>query len=252
MRRGSTALDRRDKPPPLRRDQALFLDFDGTLVEIASAPHLVQVPAELPQLLARLTDRLGGAVGVVSGRPLNELARMLAPFSGPIAGGHGLERRGTDGNAAGCLAVPELERFRSLIAAFAERHDGVVFEDKGCTLALHYRQAPSVGALCEALVRQAAEASNGALVAVPGKMVIEIMPRSAGKGRAIADFLAGPPFHGRVPVFIGDDTTDEDGFTVVNRLGGASVHVGPGVTVARHNFATVGEVWAWLRRGLAE
>ena len=83
-------------------------------------------------------------------------------------------------------------------------------------------------------------------------MVIEMMPRSAGKGRAIADFLAGPPFHGRVPVFIGDDTTDEDGFTVVNRLGGASIHVGPGDTVARYNFATVGEVWAWLRRGLAE
>ena len=252
MRGGSTALERRDEPPPLRRDQALFLDFDGTLVEIASVPHLVRVPAELPQLLARLAGRLGGAVAVVSGRPLDELSRMLAPFAGPIAGDHGLERRRSDGNVADCPAVPELARFRRLIAAFAERHDGVIFEDKGCTLALHYRQAPSVGALCDALVRQAADASNGALVAVPGKMVIEMMPRSAGKGRAISDFLAGPPFHGRVPVFIGDDTTDEDGFTVVNRLGGASVHVGPGVTVARYNFATVGEVWAWLRRGLAE
>jgi trehalose 6-phosphate phosphatase len=252
MRRGGTTLDRRDEPPPLRRDQALFLDFDGTLVEIASAPHLVRVPAELPRLLAALDERLGGAVAVVSGRPLDELSRMLAPFPGPIAGGHGLERRGTDGNVARCLAAPELERFRSLIAAFAERHDGVVCEDKGCTLALHYRQGPSVGALCEALVRQAAEASNGALVAVPGKMVVELMPRSAGKGRAIADFLADAPFHGRVPVFIGDDTSDEDGFAVVNRLDGASIHVGDGITVAHHKLATVGEVWAWLCRGLAE
>src|SRR5262249_54907923 len=152
--RGGTALDRRDEPPPLRPDQSLFLDFDGTLVEIASAPHLVRVPAELPRLLAALDEQLGGAVAVVSGRPLDELARMLAPFPGPIVGSHGLERRGTDGNVASCLAAPKLERFRSLIAAFAERHDGVVFEDKGCTLALHYRQAPSVGVLCEALVRQ--------------------------------------------------------------------------------------------------
>ena len=252
MRSASTALDRRDEPPPLRRDQALFLDFDGTLVEIASTPHLVRVPAELPRLLARLADRLGGAVAIVSGRSLGELDRMLAPFAGPIAGGHGLERLRTDGNVADCLAVPELDPFRPLITAFAARHDGVVLEDKGCTLALHYRQAPSVGALCDAFVRQAADASNGALVAVAGKMVIELMPRSAGKGQAIADFLADAPFHGRLPVFIGDDTSDEDGFAVVNRLGGASIHVGGGVTVAHHNLATVGEVWVWLRRGLAE
>jgi trehalose 6-phosphate phosphatase len=177
---------------------------------------------------------------------------MLAPFAGPIAGGHGLERRRIDGNVADCLAVPELDYYRPLITAFAARHHRVVLEDKGCTLALHYRQAPSVGALCDAFVRQAADASNGALVAVAGKMVIELMPRSAGKGQAIADFLANAPFHGRLPVCIGDDTRDEDGFAVVNRLGGASIHVGGGVTVAHHNLATVGEVWVWLRRGLAE
>jgi trehalose 6-phosphate phosphatase len=83
-------------------------------------------------------------------------------------------------------------------------------------------------------------------------MVVELMPRSAGKGRAISDFLANPPFHGRLPVFIGDDTTDEDGFAVVNRLGGVSVHVGGGATIAHHNLATVGDVLAWLDRGRAE
>src|SRR5271167_960099 len=242
---------RRHAPPPLHRGQALFLDFDGTLVEIAPAPGLVQVPAELPPLLGELADRLGGAVAVVSGRPLDELAHMLAPFAGGIAGDHGLERRYADGNVTRCLTHPELDRFRPLVAGFATRHKGVLLEDKGGSLALHYRQAPSLASRCHALVRRAAQASNGALAAVAGKMVIELMPRSGGKGRAIADFLADAPFHGRLPVFIGDDTTDEDGFAVVNRLGGVSVHVGGGATIARHNLAMVGDVWAWLARGLA-
>ena len=239
-------------PAPLRSDQALFLDFDGTLVEIAPAPGLVEVPAELPHLLDELREYLDGAVAVVSGRPLDELARMLAPFAGGIAGDHGLERRYGDRNVTRCPTHPELDRFRPLVASFAARHDGLLLEDKGGSLALHYRQAPSLGARCRSLVRRAAQASNGTLAAVAGKMVIELMPRSAGKGRAIADFLAEAPFHGRLPVFIGDDTTDEDGFAVVNRLGGVSVHVGGGATVARHNLATVDDVLAWLAQGLAK
>ena len=235
-------------PPPLRRDQALFLDFDGTLVEIAPAPNLVEVPVRLPHLLGELAERLDGAVAVVSGRPLDELARMLAPFAGGIAGDHGLDRRYGDGNVTRCLTHPELDRFRPLIAGFATRHHDVLLEDKGGSLALHYRQAPSLAARCHALVRRAVDASNGALVAVEGKMVIELMPRSGGKGRAIADFLANAPFHGRLPVFIGDDVTDEDGFAVVNRLGGVSVHVGGGATIARYALAGVSDVWAWLAR----
>jgi trehalose 6-phosphate phosphatase len=97
-----------------------------------------------------------------------------------------------------------------------------------------------------------ARESGGAFEVLDGKMVIELMPRSGGKGRAIADFLADAPFHGRLPVFIGDDITDEDGFAVVNRLGGVSVHVGCGATIARHRLATVGDVWTWLARGLAK
>jgi trehalose 6-phosphate phosphatase len=248
---GGGALKHRTEPPPLRRDQALFLDFDGTLVEIASAPNLVRVPAELPHLLGELADRLGGAVAVVSGRALDELARLLAPFAGGIAGDHGLERRYGDGNVTRCLTHPELDRFRPLAADFATRHDGVLLEDKGSSLALHYRQAPSLAASCHALIQEAAQASNGALAVVAGKMVIELMPRSGGKGRAIADFLADAPFRGRLPVFIGDDTTDEDGFAAVNQLGGISIHVGGGATIARHSLATVGDVWAWLARGLA-
>ena len=238
----------RHAPPRLHRDHALFLDFDGTLVEIAPAPDLVHVPAELPHLLDELANRLGGAIAVVSGRPLDELACMLAPFAGGIAGDHGLERRYGGGKVTRCLEHPELDRFRPLLAEFATRHHGVLLEDKASSLALHYRQAPSLAARCHALVRRAVDASNGALVAVEGKMVMELMPRSGGKGRAIADFLADAPFHGRLPVFIGDDVTDEGGFAVVNRLGGVSVHVGGGATIARYALAGVSDVWAWLAR----
>ena len=252
MCRGVIAGKHRNAPPPVRRNQALFLDFDGTLVEIVAAPSLVQVPNGLPRLLNELADRLDGAVAVVSGRPLDELAHMLAPFAGGIAGDHGLERRSGNGSVTRCRVHPELGRFRPLVADFVARHDGVFLEDKGGSLAVHYRQAPSLGARCRALVRRAAQSSNGALAAVAGKMVIELIPRSAGKGRAIAEFLADPPFRGRRPVFVGDDITDEDGFAAVNRLGGVSVHVGGGATVARHNLATVGDVWAWLAQGLAK
>jgi len=176
-------------PPRLHRDQALFLDFDGTLVEIAPAPDLVQIPAKLPGLLGELADRLDGAVAVVSGRPLAELTRMLAPFAGAMAGQHGLERRRSDGSTIRCATQPELGQIRPAIAGFAARHDGVILEDKGGSLALHYRQAPSLEAVCRTLLRRAACASGGALEAVAGKMVIELMPRSGGKGRAITNFL---------------------------------------------------------------
>ena len=252
MRDDVIARERRSPPPRLGRDQALFLDFDGTLVEIAPLPPLVRVAAELPDLLDKVADRLGCAMAVVSGRPLDELTRMLAPFAGIIAGQHGLEHRRADGTVIRHGARPELDGLRPLLAGFAARHEGVLFEDKGAGLALHYRQAPLLGVRCRALVRQAATTSNGALAAVAGKMVIELTPRANGKGRAIADFLAEAPFRGRRPVFVGDDTTDEDGFAVVNRLGGVSVHVGGGATIARHNLATVGDVLAWLARGLAE
>ncbi|HKM69633.1 MAG TPA: trehalose-phosphatase [Stellaceae bacterium] len=238
-------------PPTLHRDHALFLDFDGTLVEIAASPQLVQVPAKLPGLLGELADQLEGAVAVVSGRPLAELTRMLAPFAGAMAGQHGIERRRSDGSTIRGATRPELEQIRPEIAGFAARHDGVILEDKGGSLALHYRQAPPLEAECCTLLRRAACASGGALEAVPGKMVIELVPRSGGKGRAITEFLAEAPFHGRVPMFIGDDTTDEDGFAAVNRLGGISVRVGDGVTIARHYLTTVDDVLSWLARGLA-
>jgi len=238
-------------PQVLQRHQALFLDFDGTLVEIAATPDSVEVPPELPQLLRALSDRLDGALALVSGRPIDELTRLLAPFAGAMAGQHGLERRRSDGDVLRCAAPPALDRIRPVLAGFAERHSGVRLEDKGSSLALHYRQAPSLSATCCDVVRHAALASGGALKAIDGKMVIELLVQPSGKGGAIAAFLAEPPFRGRVPVFVGDDIGDEDGFAVVDRLGGTSVHVGAGATAARHRLADVADVLAWLARSVA-
>jgi trehalose 6-phosphate phosphatase len=238
-------------PPALRRDNALFLDFDGTLVDIAAAPDLVRVAPELPHLLSAVADLLGGALALVSGRPLDELLRLLAPFSRAMAGQHGHERRRSDGSVHKSPVSPALARAAPVMADFAERHPGVMLEDKGGSLALHYRQAPSLAAACGALVRGIVHASGGALKAIDGKMVVELMPRTAGKGQAIAAFLSEPPFRGRRPVFVGDDSGDEEGFAVVDRLGGISVRVGAGPTAARHRLADVGDVLAWLARSVS-
>jgi trehalose 6-phosphate phosphatase len=245
-RSSGAALGELPAPPALCRYNALFLDFDGTLVEIAPAPDLVRVAPELPYLLGEVADLLDGSLALVSGRPLDELAGLLTPFSGAIAGQHGRERRRSDGRVLRFPVPPALARAAPVMADFAERHPGVMLEDKGGSLALHYRQAPWLAAACGALVRHLVDASGGALKAIDGKMVVELMSRSAGKGQAIASFLVEPPFLGRVPVFVGDDVGDEEGFAVVDRLDGISVHVGDGPTMARHRLAAVGDVLAWL------
>jgi trehalose 6-phosphate phosphatase len=250
-RPSGTTSERLPAPPPLCRDHALFLDFDGTLVEIAAAPDLVRVAPELPHLLCAITDLLDGSLALVSGRPLDDLVRLLAPFSGAMAGQHGRERRRSDDRVLRSPVSAALARAAPVLADFADRHPGVMLEDKGSTLALHYRQAPSLAAACRELVHRVVDASGGELKAIDGKMVVELMPRTAGKGQAIAAFLAEPPFKGRKPVFVGDDSGDEDGFVVVDRLGGISVHVGAGPTAARHRLADVAEVLAWLARSVS-
>jgi trehalose 6-phosphate phosphatase len=240
-----------DSPPGLCPAHALFLDLDGTLVEIAPKPDQVRVRPELPGLLNGLARRLDGAIAVVSGRPLDELARMLKPFSGALAGQHGFERRHGDGHITRRPAPPSLDRLRPALNRFAAHHSGVLLEDKGASVALHYRQTPSQEEDCRALMQCLARASNGELQALDGKMVVELRSRFGNKGRAIAELLGEPPFLGRLPVFVGDDITDEDGFAVVDGAGGISVHVGSSLTTtARYRLAGVSEVLLWLAAGL--
>jgi len=236
-------------PPLLSRGDALFVDFDGTLVELAPTPADIRVSAELPGLLTAVSGRLGGAVALVSGRSLADLAPLVAPFAGAIVGQHGSEIRYPDGRIAGATDNAAIEAARARLAAFARRHRGVVLEDKGAAVALHYRGAPAHGDACRAAARDAVDASAGGLRAIDGNRVVELVPRQVGKGGAIGRLVAEPPFLGRVPVFVGDDATDEDGFAKVDALGGVSVKVGGGRSVARYRLPDVAAVLAWIARG---
>jgi trehalose 6-phosphate phosphatase len=239
-----------DSPPKLDRLAALFLDVDGTLLEIAARSDLVQVPPELPALLGNLCAERGGALALISGRPLAELDQLFQPWCGAAAGVHGVERRRVDGTFAGhtdVAAAVALDQIRPWLTAFACARSGLLLEDKHGALALHYRAAPEraaeVRALAETLCRQA----GSALRLIVGKMVIEFQPRGANKGAAIAAFLSESPFLGRRPIFLGDDATDEDGFAEIARRGGVAIRVGKlAKTRASYALPSVAAVLAWL------
>lgn len=212
--------------------QALFLDFDGTLVEIADTPDAVRVDPALPALLLRLRDRLGGALAIVSGRPIDGLDGFLAPARFDAVGLHGLERR------VGGVSFPcRPDDYPSLRAAIDRLRmtapPALLIEDKGCSVAVHWRTAPERAADAAALVAHAMQALGSHYRLQKGKAVLEILPAHAGKGAAIRSLLLAGPYLGRQPVFIGDDRTDEQGFAAVNEAGGVSIKVGPGETSAR-------------------
>src|SRR3954471_8631031 len=244
-------------PPPVDPRSALFVDLDGTLLEIAPRPELVRVPDGLAALLTRLAEQRGGALAVISGRRIDDFDRYLQPWRGAAAGVHGAERRDAAGRIVASGDSPEdrhaaaaLARLRPALRELERRLPGILVEDKGGTLAVHYRQVPDkedeVRAAVESLLRPEA----AALRLIDGKMVLELKPIHHDKGRAIAAFMAEKPFRGRVPVFVGDDTTDEDGFAEINRRGGVSVRVGPpsATTAAIYGLPTVSAVLDWLRR----
>lgn len=221
----------------------LFLDFDGTLVDIAERPDAVVVEAGLPALLARLRDRMGGALAIVTGRTVADLDAYLPGFD--TCGLHGLDRR-----IAGRMTPPtNLADLAPQVAALRVRfaaHPGVLIEDKGVGVALHWRTAPDAMDAVIAAVTDLADHLGPDYRVQAGKAVREIVPISAGKGGAIRDLCATAPYHGRRPVFAGDDVTDEGGFAATNDLGGVSIKVGIGPTRARHRAASTGAFRAWL------
>jgi trehalose 6-phosphate phosphatase len=235
-------------PPPIAPRDALFLDVDGTLLHLARTPAEVRVDAELSGLLPELHRALDGACALVTGRALSDLDGLFPGLALPAAGQHGCERRDAQGTLH--LHAPDrgtLARLRALFADFATRHEGLLLEDKGATLALHYRLAPQLAAKVRQTMETAlADEPGAALCLQPGKMLIEIRPEKRDKGAAIRDFLGETPFAGRRPVFVGDDHGDEHGFAVVGRLGGYGVKVGPGRTRARHRLPDVAAVRQWL------
>ena len=235
--------------PPAHPDGtawALFLDFDGTLIDIAMTPDSVVVPAKLRAVLAACINAFGGAVAIVSGRPIATLDDLLAPLRLPAAGLHGFELRMPDGTVeeAG-ERTAGLAELRARFHSLAREDARLVVEDKGSSLALHFRRAPEREQELRALVAAAAARFNGHYV-MHGKMVLELRPAHVDKGMAVARFLETPPFAGRKPVFAGDDTTDEDGFAAVNCRGGISVKVGAGETRAAYRVPDVEALHDWL------
>ena len=234
-------------PPPLpalHPSSALFLDFDGTLAAIAPRPEDVHVADWVVPTVAHLHAALGGAVAIISGRPLTELDRLLAPLRLPAAGVHGVERRDAQGRTrvqAGSLPEDVLRTAEQLLA----RYPALQLERKPSALALHYRGAPHLDDVC-AHAMLAAVRPYADWVALIGKCVVEIKPRRASKGNAVREFLESAAFAGREPLFIGDDATDEDGFTAVQAAGGTGVKVGDGPSGARCRLADPEAVRRWL------
>ena len=235
--------------PRITPETALFLDFDGTLVALAAQPELVEVPQGLAGTLAELHRRLNGALALVSGRRLLDLDGFLAPLLLPAAAEHGAQRRTADGLM---ISAPPADLGQVLQAAedLVARHPALKLERKNLALSLHYRQAPELEALCLQVMREALERSQG-IELMQGKCVIDLKPEGFSKGTAIAFFMTEAPFAGRVPVFAGDDVTDEAGFEAVQRIGGHAIKVGPGPTLAQHRCASVSQLAAWLQSAVA-
>jgi trehalose 6-phosphate phosphatase len=227
---------------------AYFFDIDGTLVDFAETPAAVQVTDDVRRLLERLYECAGGAVALMSGRPIVEVDRLFPAARMPVAGQHGVERR----NAAGVHShhITPTDRFdrarRQLAAAIADK-PGLLLEDKGVSLALHYRRVPDLADFVRRTMQEILPQLDGQYSLQLGKSVVEMKPAGKDKGLAVLEFLEEPPFAGRVPVFVGDDETDEYGFHVVNRLEGLSIKVGAGGTTARWRLPDVEAVRRWLR-----
>lgn len=233
--------------PALPAGAAVFLDIDGTLVPHADNPDAVFIDDQLHALLGKLHDAADGALALISGRSIADVDALFSPARFAVAGQHGAERRAAGGTLhyhaplASRLLAPALE-LRRLV----QSHSGLLLEEKGASLALHYRGEPALAGLVELEVRRVLAGLGDEFELQAGKFVFEVKPSGKDKGTAIADFMAEAPFAGRLPVFVGDDLTDEFGFDLVNRLGGHSVKVGPGPTRARWQLDNAGAVRSWL------
>ncbi len=227
---------------------ALFLDIDGTLLEIMDRPEAVIVPPDLPAIIERASRCLDGAVALVSGRAIADIDRLLSPIRLPASGQHGCEMRMIEGGPViARQSEPIPFSLRVKIAEIAGSIPGVQVEDKGQTIAVHYRRAPHVSPILKPRMMNLVASSGMELELIHGRKVFEVRDARVSKGTAVRDFMRMPPFLGRLPVFIGDDITDEDGFAAVESMGGTALPVGR-IHKPRRETAFEGpkEVRAWL------
>jgi trehalose 6-phosphate phosphatase len=237
------------QPPPLPAlDWCLFLDVDGTLIELTDTPSQTTADPTINSLLQEIAERLGGAVALVSGRKIATLDRMFAPLKLPAAGLHGVERRRADGTIQGAsFADSQLDGARAALQALVAAHPGTLLEDKDRTIGLHFRLAPQFEQRLREAVMEIARPLGSNYHIQGGKMLLEIKPRGFSKATAIQAFMKESPFSGRRPVFVGDDLTDQDGLRMVDAQGGISVGVGDRVQ-GQFYLPDVWAVRGWLQR----
>ncbi|HEY4075050.1 MAG TPA: trehalose-phosphatase [Herbaspirillum sp.] len=230
---------------------ALFLDFDGTLVDLAARPEDVIVPPQLIETLWKLQSLSQGALAIISGRPLAQIDHFLQPLQLPAAGTHGMERRSADGKLTQ-LPAPDTARLLARLKPLVDDNPGLLLELKQGAVALHYRHAPQLEQTCVQAITAALALESG-FTLLRGKMVLEAMTSGVDKGQAIAGFMAESPFSGRRPVFAGDDVTDESGFSwVQSEQGkGLGIKVGAGPSVARARSTSPADLHAVLFRILS-
>lgn len=233
-------------PCRIRRDWALFLDLDGTLLDIACRPDLVAVPDSLPHDLHRLRSALGGALAVVSGRALPVLDDLLAPFSAAGAGEHGAVVRMPDGRLKETAAPSIPESWLAALERASAEWLGTMVERKPRSVAMHFREAPSRGSEVSQLVHHLPGLAERGFIVLPARMAFEVKPKGASKARAVALLMEEQPFAGRHPVFVGDDVTDEAGIEMAQALGGH------GLRVQDEFGGDPAAVRAWIARGIGE
>lgn len=231
------------------RNLALFLDIDGTLLDIAPVPEAVRVPEGLCAALSSLHESLGGAVALISGRSIKQIDQLFKPLVLPASGEHGFEIRRIPGKPIEQLQPPAaLHLLRPAVVELAKRLPGVVPEFKSGTIALHFRQVPAMETPLLRAIEKLVAAYGDEFTIQPGKMVYEIKPRSVDKGRAIAQLMLAPPFESRYPVFVGDDATDEYGFAAVRQMNGRTISVGTSHASTDTSLPSPAHVRAWLTR----
>ncbi|MEP1143678.1 MAG: trehalose-phosphatase [Henriciella sp.] len=238
-----------DAVPFMARKHALFLDFDGTLAPLQDDPDAVALPRDGAATLLSLHHALSGALVLISGRDIRDLSQRT-PVDLWRAGGHGLEicKPGEQPSATR-ETVPT--GVMASVEAITGPLEGVRIEDKGPVLAVHFRQNPSAEQELLSALTVVANETDG-YKAQHGKMVIELKPLRANKGAALAAMMQDPPFAGRIPIMVGDDTTDEDAMRAATDAGGYGIKVGAGETCAEYRLADTKAVWEWLRRVVNE
>lgn len=234
-------------PPPLDQT-ALLLDIDGTLLDLAPTPRQVWVPPDLANTLSRLLMRTSGALALVSGRSLNDIDLIFAPELFPAVGGHGAEMRlSTDSEAVATHAPPMDTELKRRLAAIAKLSPGILLEDKGYSLALHYRLAPHAEkAIYEAVSLIRADLPSAQIEVLPGKCVCEIKHSGFNKASGVVELMTHEPFRGRRPIFIGDDVTDESVFAIMPDFGGLAFSVGRRAHGVAGHFDEPRDVREWL------